>query len=110
MVPDAGLEVIVPRWRAPTRVKAVSTLRRGGFSLTPYDSFNLAEHVGDDQNCVLRNRELLQQALSLPAEPGWLEQTHSTRVVVLEEDASRSADAAITRLVDSAAVVMTADC
>jgi len=110
MVPDTGMEVVVPKWLAPARVKAISTLRQGGFSQAPYDSLNLAEHVGDDRNCVLRNRKLLQQALNLPAEPGWLEQTHSTRVIVLEEDASRNADAAITRLVDSVAVVMTADC
>ena len=110
MNPDAGLETIVPGWQAPSRVKAISTLRQGGFSQGPYDSFNLAEHVGDDRNCVLRNRELLQQALNLPAEPGWLEQTHSTGVVVLEEDANRGADAAITRLVDTVSVVMTADC
>ena len=110
MNPDAGLETIVPRWRAPARVKAISTLRQGGFSQGSYDSFNLAGHVGDDRNCVLRNRELLQQALNLPAEPGWLEQTHSTRVVVLEEDANRSVDAAITRRVNTVAVVMTADC
>ena len=107
---DVRLEIIVPGWQAPARVKAISTLRQGGFSQGPYDSFNLAEHVGDDRKCVLRNRELLQQALNLPAEPVWLEQTHSTRVVVLGEDANRSADAAITRLVDTVAVVMTADC
>ena len=110
MNPDARLETIVPGWQAPARVKAISTLRQGGFSQGPYDAFNLAEHVGDDLKCVLRNRELLQQALNLPAEPVWLEQTHSTRVVVLGEDANRSADAAITRLVDTVAVVMTADC
>ncbi len=110
MNPDPELEIIKPGWRAPSRVKALSTLRQGGFSQPPYDSFNLAEHVGDEQDNVLRNRELLQAALNLPAEPNWLEQTHSTRVVFLESDTSRSADAAITRLVDTVAVVMTADC
>ncbi len=110
MNPDPELEIIKPGWRAPSRVKALSTLRQGGFSQPPYDSFNLAEHVGDEQDNVLRNRELLQAALNLPAEPNWLEQTHSTRVVILESDTSRSADAAITRLEDTVAVVMTADC
>ena len=110
MNPEPGLEIIRPGWRAPSRVKALSTLRTGGFSQSPYDSFNLAEHVGDEQNNVLRNRELLQTGLNLPAGPDWLEQTHSTRVVVLESDASRRADAAITRLEGTVAVVMTADC
>jgi hypothetical protein len=85
-------------------------MRQGGFSQPPYDSLNLAEHVGDEQHNVLRNRELLQAGLNLPAGPNWLEQTHSTRVVVLENDASRKADAAITRLAGTVAVVMTADC
>ena len=110
MVSDMRLETIVPGWQAPARVKALSTLRQGGFSQVPYDSFNLAEHVGDKQNCVLRNRELLCEVLNLPADPCWLEQTHSTRAVVLEEDINRSADAAVTRRVDTVAVVMTADC
>ncbi len=94
MNPDPGLEIIRPGWRAPSRVKALSTMRQGGFSQPPYDSLNLAEHVGDEQHNVLRNRELLQAALNLPAEPNWLEQTHSTRVVILESDTSRGADAA----------------
>jgi YfiH family protein len=85
-------------------------MRQGGFSQPPYDSLNLAEHVGDEQHNVLRNRELLQAGLNLPAGPNWLEQTHSTQVVVLENDASRKADAAITRLAGTVAVVMTADC
>ena len=110
MDPEPGLEIIRPGWRAPSRVKALSTLRTGGFSQPPYESFNLAEHVGDEPNNVLRNRELLQAGLNLPTGPDWLEQTHSTRVVVLESDASRRADAAITRLEGTVAVVMTADC
>ena len=30
------------------RVRKVLTTRRGGFSTSPYDSFNLGDHVGDD--------------------------------------------------------------
>jgi len=107
---DPVIEVIKPEWSAPACVKAISTLRQGGCSQAPYDSFNLAEHVGDEQACVSRNRQLLKQAFSLPAEPDWLEQTHSTRVVNLENDTCRSADAAITQRVNTVAVVMTADC
>jgi YfiH family protein len=107
---DPVPDTIKPEWSAPACVKVVSTLRQGGFSQAPYDSFNLAEHVGDEQACVFRNRQLLKQAYSLPAEPNWLEQTHSTRVVNLENDTSRSADAAITRRMNTVAVVMTADC
>jgi YfiH family protein len=66
--------------------------------------------VGDDPAQVARNRELLQRALNLPAEPCWINQTHGTDVVTLELDSSRDADAAITRLPGVVAVVMTADC
>jgi len=107
---EQTLEFVEPQWRSPSRVKAICTTRREGYSNAPFDSLNLAAHVGDDPNCVLANRKLLHKALNLPAEPIWLEQTHSTRVVVLEEGGNRSADAAITRLADTVAVVMTADC
>jgi len=107
---DPVADTIKPEWSAPACVKVISTLRQGGCSQAPYDSFNLAEHVGDEPACVSRNRLLLKQAFSLPAEPDWLVQTHSTRVVNLENDTSRSADAAITRRLNTVAVVMTADC
>lgn len=107
---EQRLKVVEPAWSSPSRVRALCTTRHGGYSDAPYDSLNLAAHVGDDSNHVLANRELLQKTLSLPAEPNWLEQTHSTRVVILEENASRIADAAITRQTNNLAVVMTADC
>jgi copper oxidase (laccase) domain-containing protein len=35
------------------------TTRVGGMSTAPFDGFNLAEHVGDDPQAVVKNRELL---------------------------------------------------
>jgi hypothetical protein len=67
-------------------------------------------HVGDDAKKVDRNRKLLRQQLQLPAEPDWINQTHGTHVVTLEQDGARDADAAITRVPGTVAVVMTADC
>jgi len=110
MKPEPSIEFIQAGWNAPPQVKALCTTRNGGFSKHPYDSFNLAMHVGDDEKSVLRNRELLCNSLKLPAEPCWLEQTHSTRVVNLDYEASRQADAAITRKANTIAVVMSADC
>ena len=107
---EPSIEFIRANWSAPPQIKALCTTRIGGFSQHPYQSFNLAAHVGDDDKCVQRNRELLFNSLDLPVEPGWLEQTHSTRVVILENESSRSADAAITRKADTIAVVLTADC
>jgi hypothetical protein len=75
------LDWITPDWPAPQRVRAYSTSRSGGVSGPPFDSLNLAEHVGDDMEKVTENRARLNQALDLPAEPVWLKQVHGARVV-----------------------------
>ncbi len=103
------IDTIKPGWVAPPGVCAYTTTRLGGVGEAPFDSLNLALHVGDDPVHVARNRELLQQ-LNLPAEPCWINQTHGTHAVTLELDNSRDADAAITRQPGVVAVVMTADC
>ncbi len=104
------IEFIQPGWDAPPGVRAGCTTRAAGISGSSFDNFNMAMHVGDDQVRVEQNRSLLRTALELPAEPCWISQTHGTHSVVLELDASRDADAAITRLPGTVAVVMTADC
>ncbi|MCP3689010.1 MAG: peptidoglycan editing factor PgeF [Gammaproteobacteria bacterium] len=104
--------IVKPSWQAPKRVSAFCTTRRSGASIEPFDTFNLAQHVGDEKQSVLANRRLLKRLHGLPNEPGWLNQTHSTRVATLgRADAFNSdADAAITREPGKVAVVMTADC
>jgi len=104
------IDTIKPGWVAPPGVCACTTTRVGGVSEAPFDSLDLALHVGDDPVHVARNRELLRQLLNLPAEPCWINQTHGTHAVTLELDNNRDADAAITRLPGVVAVVMTADC
>ena len=42
---------------------------------------NLAGHVGDAPDSVLRNRGRLAAAADLPVEPTWLEQVHGCDVV-----------------------------
>ena len=105
-----SIKIVEANWGAPRQVKALCTTRLGGYSSEPYQSLNQAAHVGDDNTNVTKNRELLHQALNLPSEPRWLEQTHSTHVVDLDIDKNSKADAAITRLPGTVAVVMTADC
>ncbi|HQR95546.1 MAG TPA: laccase domain-containing protein, partial [Thiotrichales bacterium] len=65
------MKFLTPDWPAPSHVKAVMTTRTGGHSSPPYDSLNLATHVGDDLDTVLANRALVAQALALPSEPCW---------------------------------------
>ncbi len=98
-------------WPAPDFVKAGTTLRKGGMSLSPYDSFNLATHVDDELTVVKKNRAILQQSLNVPNALQWLEQTHSTQAVLLpSEEAIPKADAAYTTEKNIVCAVMTADC
>lgn len=100
---------IIPDWPAPDRVRALQTTRLGGVSSAPYDSFNLAQHVGDASIAVARNRMLLNTVF--PSEPVWLEQVHGT--VVANADCAScqpTADACIARNSGAVCVVMTADC
>jgi len=105
---------IVPEWPAPFNVKALTTTRRGGYSLAPYDSFNLAIDKGDDPQTVLANRELLKAKANLPSEPFWLKQVHSTAVVEagtpLKDAIEIEADAAVAFQPNQVCVVMSGDC
>lgn len=104
------LNYLNANWSAPGNVTALTTTRFGGISHAPYHENNLALHVGDFEKNVARNRERLNQDLQLPSSPAWLEQTHSTRCVVVEKEDDRSADAAITRSPNTVLAIMTADC
>ena len=77
-------DFIVPEWPVPQQVRAAVTTREGGVSQAPFDSFNLAQHVGDDAEAVSANRRRLVQALQLTAEPVWLDQVHGKGVADLD--------------------------
>lgn len=97
-------------WPAPTRVRAGTTNRRGGFSNKPFDSFNLSLHVGDDSGSVQYNREQLIHRLNLPSEPVWLKQVHGGAVITGDNGINTDADAIITDKINVICGVMTADC
>lgn len=92
----------------------VFTSRAGGASASPYDSFNLAEHVGDDPEAVRANRERLAGILGLPAEDFvWMEQLHTNTVTVVDgpqEEPVPATDALVTTQVGLALCVLVADC
>jgi YfiH family protein len=100
----------------PLNVSAYTTLRRGGVSKAGYSQFNLATHVGDDHAAVRANRQKLSAELGLPAEPYWLDQVHSNRVVHADapgstaENCPVTADASISNSAGVVCVVLTADC
>jgi YfiH family protein len=101
---------LIPDWPAPARVRAVQTTRIGGVGQGAYAGFNLATHVGDEAAVVAANRAALKSALSLPAEPRWLEQVHGTLALQLPATDCNTADASWTANADQVCVVMTADC
>lgn len=84
------------------------TVRTGGVSRAPWTSFNLGDHVGDDPTHVATNRAQLRR--QLPAEPAWLRQVHSARVVEAGHAPTPEADASFSRETGKVCAVLTADC
>lgn len=102
---------LTPEWPVPAGVRALSTLRAGGYSAGAYVGLNLGDHVADDPAAVAANRCALTHAAGLPAEPLWLQQVHGIRAI--ESDEWRpgiEADACLTRVAGQVCAVLTADC
>lgn len=98
-------------WNAPPRIAAGTTLRRGGVSRAPFDSLNLAMHVGDLPGAVTENRRRVAEALELPSEPVWLNQIHGDTVIKGSPHGKPvSADGCYTDQGGVVCAVMTADC
>ena len=107
-------------WPVPSTVRAYTTTRIGGNSIAPFDQFNLAKHVGDDQQSVIKNRLQLIQELGLKRKPLWLDQIHSSNVIDADQvgnvhsgkmqSAAIQADASYSAQTNQVCVVMTADC
>lgn len=103
--------LIVPDWPAPSAVRAVSTTRAGGVSLSPYDRLNLGSHVNDDPVAVAENRRRLRELAGLPGEPVWLSQVHGTAVVdAATAPPGTTADACFSTTPGVVCVIQTADC
>ncbi len=105
------MKFLTPQWQIDN-IKVFSTLRMGGFSSKPYDSFNLGLHCGDDVQKVIQNRNLLKEQLELPDDPLYLNQVHSNKVISLplSEDESIDADGVYTNQKGQTCLIMTADC
>ncbi|WJZ18298.1 Laccase domain protein YfiH [Corynebacterium guangdongense] len=92
----------------------VFTTRAGGVSSSPYDSFNLGDHVGDDPEAVAANRRRLAESIGLdPADVVWMEQLHTNTVTVVDgpsPDPVEATDALVTTTPGLALAVLTADC
>jgi YfiH family protein len=109
MVYRPGL--ITPDWPAPATVSALATTRLGGLSSTPWNTFNLGNHVGDEAATVAGNRERLQTCLATGTRVQWLAQVHGATVVPAQcAGETPEADGSWTRYPGIACAVLTADC
>lgn len=97
-------------WAAPSWIKAGVTTRLGGQSQSPYTSFNLATHVGDNPLTVEKNRDHLASILNLPAAPIWLDQIHGNRIICADQAQDYTADGLYTDRIKTVCAIMTADC
>ena len=89
-------------------VRAGYSLRQGGVSGPPWNSFNLGDHVGDDPAAVATNRQRLTQTLGV--RPVFLRQVHGWGVRALPCADNTEADAVWSEQTDTACCIMVADC
>ena len=91
------------------------TLRHGGVSRDPYTSLNLAEHVGDDPQAVITNREIFYQQSGL-TDLCYCQQIHSDRVIEVDYTPNAAlkqqpeADALVSAQCGIPLGIFTADC
>jgi YfiH family protein len=102
-------------------VHFIST-RLGGYSLPPYASLNLAFHVKDNPQTVLKNRELLAATLAIPLlNFVTAQQVHQANVAIITESmrgngsidfetAIPATDAMVTNIPNICLMILTADC
>lgn len=92
----------------------VFTAKAGGVSSSPYESFNLGDHVGDTPEDVASNRQRLADVLGLaPEQFVWMEQLHTNTVTVVDGPQSEpveATDAVVTTQPGLALCVLVADC
>ncbi len=102
---------IFPDWEVNDKIVALTTTRQNGVSKGNFEGFNIAAHVGDDSECVVRNRESLIQLLDVNVDLQWLEQRHGNDVVEARKGSGiLPADAVYSKQAGVACCVTTADC
>ena len=98
----------------PVRPRRVVTDRRGGRSVSPYASFNLGDHVGDDPAVVAANRARVARELAVPDDRlVWMSQVHGAGVAIVDgpqDDPVPDTDALVTARPGLVLCVLVADC
>ena len=93
-------------------VEVISTTRAGGFSTGKFAGFNVGVHVGDSDEAVQANRQILHHQIPSVSTITWLNQVHGTRLIHApsEYEEGVEADAVWSDEPGFACAVMTADC
>ncbi|WP_144018819.1 peptidoglycan editing factor PgeF [Demequina sp. NBRC 110056] len=91
-------------------VRAFFTSRAGGASVAPFDSLNVADHVGDDPAAVARNRETVARHAGAPVT--FLSAEHGIAVARISRpgEVAQTADALVTDVPGVALAAIAADC
>ena len=97
----------------PENINLISTKRylveKSKFFLNGFDSFNIADHVADDQERVFNNRKKLVKYYNLPSEPRYLDQIHSGKCLSFNS-LECEGDALYTNKKNEVCAILTADC
>ena len=93
-------------------IQVISTTRAGGASTGRFVGFNVGGHVGDCDEIVQANRQMLHGQLPPASTITWLNQVHGTRVIHAPSEYEKGveADAVWSDVPGFACAVMTADC
>ena len=94
-------------------VRSVFTVRAGGVSVEPHDTFNLSTAVGDDPRAVEANRDAVAEMMGGPVI--FMRPEHGARVVTVDASLATDADVApadvlITTLPGTSLVALAGDC
>lgn len=97
----------------PENINVISTKRYLGEKpkafINGFDSFNIADHVADDPECVFENQKKLVKYFDLPSEPRYLNQIHSDKCLRFDSIECEG-DALYTNKKNEVCAILTADC
>ena len=106
-----GRYVVVDCFEGP--FTSFITTRFGGNSMAPFDTLNMAYHVGDNPLAVAYNRQLVRNDFGFD-HLCFMDQSHTNKVMVVDENNVEQevfpCDGIVTKLKGVALAVMTADC
>ena len=98
-------------WGAPQSILAYHTTRVGGVSDGDYKFSNLSLDVGDNPKNVKENRKLLKNHLSIPFNPIFMKQIHSSTVRKVSKPTDNIVgDSCYTDIKGLPLAVLSADC